>query len=226
MKAASFFALVVVFAVSLLICPGSQAQNTEAESNHAHSDSAQSTHEDGNPVQEVGEEGAGDDHQAEAAHDHATGHGAPGKRSGFIQFMGKFHPLAVHFPIALLLAAALSEVLAMVRKTPPVSDVTLYCLLLGAAGAVGAAALGWANALGASYDSTIGPFALLTLHRWIGTTTAVLGVITLVLAVRAQQTPEGKPVGIFRAALLVSSLFVSVAGHLGALLVYGMDYFS
>src|SRR5436190_1766763 len=64
-------------------------------------------------------------------------------------FAGVFHPAVVHFPIALLTVAALMEALAIVRarsvKSAAMSQTALTCLLLGAAGAVVAATLGWAN---------------------------------------------------------------------------------
>src|SRR3954467_7014562 len=65
-------------------------------------------------------------------------------------FAGVFHPAVVHFPIALLTVAALMETLAIVRgrsvKSAAISQTALTCLFLGAAGAVLAATLGWANA--------------------------------------------------------------------------------
>jgi len=44
------------------------------------------------------------------AHDHVQGHGEAEGISRFIRFAGRFHPVAVHFPIALVFAAALSEI--------------------------------------------------------------------------------------------------------------------
>src|SRR5947207_8254714 len=81
------------------------------------------------------------------------------------ELVGKLHILTIHFPIALLAAAALGESWsALRRRTAPLPAVQ-YCLYLGAAGAVASAALGW---LHASY-MTEEPERLLMLHRWIGT---------------------------------------------------------
>lgn len=46
------------------------------------------------------------------------------------------HPMLVHFPIALLLAAFLSEIIAFIGKRKFFNQASLYLLLLGTAGAV------------------------------------------------------------------------------------------
>jgi len=56
------------------------------------------------------------------------------------RFLGEVHPLVVHFPIALLLAAALAQLFVYGGK--PWEGAVRYCLYLGALGAVVAAGLG------------------------------------------------------------------------------------
>jgi uncharacterized membrane protein len=219
MKMSHTYLWAAVAVVFVLACGMPSQGQTATE----HADTPDAAHAEGAHEHGAGED-AGQDQESEG-HDHATDHGSPEKRSGFIHLMGKFHPLMVHFPIALLLAATLSEMVTVAKKGAAVSETTLYCLGLGALSAVAAASLGWANALGATYDATIGSVALLTLHRWVGTTTALLAIATLTLAVRARRQSEGSARG-YRAALIATSLFVGVSGHLGALLVYGLDYFS
>src|SRR5205807_10514277 len=58
-------------------------------------------------------------------------------------WLGKFHVSVIHFPIALLLAAAVGEFWSLWRRLPIPSAAVRFCVLLGAAAAVPAAALGW-----------------------------------------------------------------------------------
>ena len=87
------------------------------------------------------------------------------------RWLGKFHPMAVHFPIALLMAAAVAEALWLRTRHSWLTGVVRFCVVLGTLGAIGAA-LGWVNA---SFHT---PSQLLTTHRWLGTI-AVLWAIPL-----------------------------------------------
>lgn len=143
---------------------------------------------------------------------------ALGKR--LLQWLGRFHVLVIHFPIALLMAAAIAEVWWMWRGRHGMSPAVRYCVLLGAAGAIAAAALGWARApfVGSGAAQT------LFLHRWAGTAACVLAIAAAVASeydiLRAQRSR------LFRAALFASALFIGLAGHLGGTFVYGDRYFS
>jgi len=141
--------------------------------------------------------------------------------------LGRLHVVLVHFPIALLLAAAAGEVWsargarsrAAGRSAP--APAVHFCVVLGAAGAVAAAALGWLDAWGGAGAGMPTP---LDLHRWLGTATAGGAVLTAVLAARDGR--RGVRGGGFRAALLVTAGLVAVTGHLGGVLVFGDDFFT
>jgi uncharacterized membrane protein len=59
---------------------------------------------------------------------------------------GKFHPLIAHFPIALLVAAAVAEMVWLRTRQSWLTGVVRFCTLFGAAGAVLTACLGWLRA--------------------------------------------------------------------------------
>jgi uncharacterized membrane protein len=61
-------------------------------------------------------------------------------------------------------------------------------------------------------------------HRWLGTASAVLAVLTAVLAARDRRR-DARGVG-FRPALLVTAVLVAATGHFGGVLVYGDDFFT
>ena len=62
------------------------------------------------------------------------------------RFLGRLHPLVVHFPLALILLAAALEVLLVFRKGHRTSRTAVTCLVVGTAMAGIAAWFGWLNA--------------------------------------------------------------------------------
>jgi uncharacterized membrane protein/mono/diheme cytochrome c family protein len=138
-----------------------------------------------------------------------------------LDWLGNFHVVVVHFPIALLLAAAAGEAWFAWRRVRQPAPAIRFCVLLGAASAIVAAVLGWLHA--ASGHGASSP-VILAWHRWLGTAT---GAGAAGLAVLSQNDDRrGVRSAWFRLLLLVVALVVAVAGHFGGLLVYGEDYFN
>ena len=160
-----------------------------------------------------------------AAHDHATDHGEPEGFGRVIRYLGKFHPVIVHFPIALILTAAFAELLALGLKKQAYSEAAFFVLAVGAGGAAGAVGLGWAAGAFADYNVELGGIPLLGLHRWLGTSTGVIVLLTLALALRARKANTPQRIKAYRAALFTSAILVSVTGHFGAALIFGLDHF-
>lgn len=89
--------------------------------------------------------------------------------------MESVHPLVIHFPIALLLAALLLDALALVFKWPPLHRVALWNLLLGTLGAGLAVWTGTQAAGIAKHSMEI--HQVMELHRKLGIATLVLGLL-------------------------------------------------
>jgi uncharacterized membrane protein/mono/diheme cytochrome c family protein len=140
---------------------------------------------------------------------------------------GRLHVVVVHFPIALLIAAAVGEAWSARRARrrvvggAPLAPAVHYCVVLGAIGAVAAAALGWLDAWG---GAGVGMPATLRLHRWLGTTTVGVAVVAAVLSTRDER--RGVRSGWALLALLVAAVLVAATGHLGGTLVFGDDFFT
>jgi len=105
---------------------------------------------------------AGHDEQA-AGHDHVNDHDEPEGLARLVRFLGKFHSMAVHFPVALIITAALAEILALVFRSPFFRDAARYVIIVAALGAGVAAALGWATGAFARYPEEFSQ--AMTLHR-------------------------------------------------------------
>ncbi len=131
--------------------------------------------------------------------------------------LGRLHVVLVHFPIALLIAAAAREAWSAWRGRRSPDAAVHFCVMFGAVGAVASAALGWLHAWGGAGS---GMPAALSWHRWLGTAAAGSAVLTAVLAGRDARR------GVFRAALLATAVLVAAAGHFGGVLVYGDDFFT
>lgn len=138
--------------------------------------------------------------------------------SWILQFLGRLHPLAVHFPIGLLVVALFFESLTIGGKRQSLREGIRLMVFIGAIFAVLSAVLGW---LLSSQDDYSGELVLD--HRNIGIATAILAIITTLL-LRATQKGRLLNFLAYRIGLLVTVVFLSIAGHLGATLTHGEDY--
>lgn len=138
-----------------------------------------------------------------------------------LHWLGRLHVVVIHFPIALLLSAALAEAgCLLLRRREPWAPVHA-AVVLGAATAVCAAALGWLLA-DAGYG--IGSPQLLALHRWIGTTAAAWSVG--VAGLSEWDARRGRRGWVFRVTLWLGAAMIGAAAHFGGALVHGEDFFT
>ena len=141
-----------------------------------------------------------------------------------LRWIGRFHPVSTHFPVALMLVAVLAEGLAWWTGRASWQQTVRFLVIVAALSAVATASLGWINA---SFTNYVGQNAtILTWHRWLGTSTAVWAVICAALAM-LDECREGTPARQrLRGALLAGAALVSVTGFLGSALIYGLDHYA
>jgi len=142
--------------------------------------------------------------------------------SRVLAFAGKFHPVVVHFPIALLMLGALAEAMALSGRAWAAQAARL-CVPLGVAAAVLATVLGLLSA-------TFGGYATATIwtHRLLGILATVLGVVALALR-PAYEDPSSQAAtrrGLYRLGLLAAAALTGLAGHYGGVIVHGEDHFA
>lgn len=135
------------------------------------------------------------------------------------EFLGRMHPMLVHFPVSLLLVAAIMEVLTFRRFQSQLRTGINWLVFVGGAGAAVAGLCGWLLAWAGDYGGDTF-FA----HQWAGTATAVLGVIAALLLRGALRTNQPALIKSYQVVLLLSSVGVTVAGHYGGSLTHGQDY--
>ena len=193
----------------------------------------------GPQAQEAADHGTDHDHAApddaagplhEDAHDHGAlaggvdaGHahwGENGPRTAFERAMarlGVLHSVAVHFPIALLMAAALAQILTQAGLPGGNVQTVRFLVWTGALGGVAAGVLGWAHA----GPMTSGEDGVMFAHRVLGTTLAV-GLTGLVGLVEWSARRPGRIVGLLTPlAVYLAGLGAAINGFLGGSLAHG-----
>lgn len=135
-------------------------------------------------------------------------------------FLGKLHVLAVHLPIALLLFAALFELVGWRGAKPVWLHAARINFAFGALTALSAAGLGWLAAAGVNYPADLAE--IMTYHRWLGVSVATLSFAGLISLAAGSGRNWGKLV--YRLILFTMVIAVPVTAHFGGSLVYGADY--
>jgi uncharacterized membrane protein/cytochrome c553 len=135
--------------------------------------------------------------------------------------IGRLHPVVIHFPIALLVAAAVFETVSALRRRGA-SPAAMGCLAMGAAGAAAAAVAGWFNA---AYEHAGDVSSTLLVHRWTGIGAAVAAGLALLCAVPSMFSARAL-LAPYRGLVLAAAMLVGVAGHFGGNLTYGPGYWT
>jgi uncharacterized membrane protein len=137
-----------------------------------------------------------------------------------MSLIGKFHPLLVHFPIALVLAAAAGELMAIATLRHAWRTVAVANIRAGAAIGVVTAITGWLFASSPLVDAS----PSLEWHRWVGMAGAA-GAIGAALLSWRLCVPSRRPEVVYRLTLFITALLVAITGHLGGTLVWGARFF-
>ena len=138
-----------------------------------------------------------------------------------LHFLGKLHPVSVHFPIALIILAAFVDILALIRCRLIFGETARTLLAFGVAASIVTIPLGWANA--ATSEHT-GQEATVELHRWLGIAAAATSLAAFALGNVARSKSNRTVRASYMIVLLASAVGIAVVGHLGGALVYGDDY--
>jgi hypothetical protein len=136
------------------------------------------------------------------------------------RFLGRLHPIAVHFPVGLLLFAAFMELFTLNKFSSTLRPGIYMLVIAGAISALLSAFLGYFLSTDGEFDD------YLSIHQWLGISTAFLGIIVWQLQNRILVKNQTSLIKTYRITLFITAFGVMAAGHFGASLTHGDDYLS
>ena len=135
------------------------------------------------------------------------------------RFLGRLHPIAVHFPVSLLLFAALLELFTLKNFDAPSRTGIRLLLTAGSIAAIVSAAMGLLLVKEGGYE-----FQVSNIHQWAGIATAFFSAITWFVSNSIHKKDKKSWIKLYRVFLFISAIGVAIAGHFGASLTHGQDY--
>lgn len=136
-----------------------------------------------------------------------------GRPLSWQQWIGSFHFIFLHFPIALIIMTGISELLFVCFKRPLFDYASRFMIIAAAVFAIPTALLGLIYSYTSSYSGLLTDF--IWWHMWAGITTAILAVF---VAIVRQYLGLGK---LYYISLFILFLLVNLTGYLGAGMTFG-----
>lgn len=137
------------------------------------------------------------------------------------QFLGRLHPLVVHFPIGILFVGFFFECLSQIKGYKKLRVAVQPALLVGVVFAIVSVITGLYLSDEGGYDDE-----LLERHKTLGIVTAVFGVAVyaLRLAARAYFQDKARKRMFYFVLFVPLIILVSLTGHFGGSMTHGEDY--
>jgi uncharacterized membrane protein len=136
------------------------------------------------------------------------------ERGDWMQFIGRFHPLLVHFPIALFLLVPILEVVGRYARFGHLHLSVNFVLLLATLSAIIAVVFGWCLGRSGGYSGT-----LITQHMWGGILLAIVCWLCWLLSSVPLKSSVVYPI-----ALVVGAGLVAWTGYRGGQLSLGPNH--
>jgi len=111
---------------------------------------------------------------------------AEGTTTDWFSWIGSFHLITLHFPIALIVMAAIAELLFSITKKSLYESAAYFMVIMAAIITLPNAILGFLYSLPENYPGEMG--RLLTLHKVSGVLTALLAIFTAYVRVKDGRT--------------------------------------
>lgn len=133
----------------------------------------------------------------------------------FIYFLGRFHVLALHLPIGLVLTAIVLDFLAYRPRFQPLAVASTFLWSGAAITAIGTVILGYLHYLEGNFAGTTA-----IIHMLLGTSVAIGSTLVWIIRSRKIELPRAVEHGL--AAVLL--LLIVLTGHYGGNLTHGSNY--
>ena len=132
--------------------------------------------------------------------------------SDFILFLGRFHPVLVHLPVAFIILLGLLELRPLVSRLGNAEPFKRLVLWLAVPASALSVLCGWLLSQSDGYDE-----GLVSWHKWTGLAVAVVCLVALGLHIASQPKT-------YRLLILGLVALMMFASHNGGSLTHGSDY--
>ncbi len=141
---------------------------------------------------------------------------SPSLIDAWLNVLGAFHPLIVHFPIALAIVAALAMLWNWIWQHDGFGEFAFHCTWIAALASVFVAASGWFFA-----ESNASESNELFLHRWfgIGSSAGLIALAFMTSLVRSDSWPGLLKISRFASLLVAAG--IGITAHFGGEMVWG-----
>lgn len=136
-----------------------------------------------------------------------------GRPQTWMQWIGSFHFIFLHFPLALIAMTAVSELLFSWYRLPIFDYSSRFMLISAAILSVPTALLGLTYSYTATYSGLLADFVWW--HMWAGITTAVFAIIVAFLRESYGTTK------LYYTCLVLLFLLINITGFLGGGMTFG-----
>ena len=130
-----------------------------------------------------------------------------------IHEFGELHPAIVHFPIALIVTAAVAEALYMARRSQWLGEAARFMIAAGAWAAVPAVAAGFSEAWGRTFAGEVA--RAYSVHWVCGVVTAVLAFLAYGMGEGSRRSGQVWEQALYRVFLLIAAVGALVTGFFG-----------
>jgi len=140
-------------------------------------------------------------------------------------YVYRWHVALIHFPIALLIVAAVIELFSAVRprSARPLLVVSFLLVCIAAVVAILATWLGWQLA---AHTKHPGAEDVVEWHRRGGVVTSILAGLAVICGGVCLRRAAGRGIRwLYRLLLVLAAAAVIITAHWGGTLIYGDDYF-
>ena len=141
---------------------------------------------------------------------------SPSLLDAWLNVLGAFHPLIIHFPIALAMIAVLAMLWNWIWQHDGFGDFAFHCTWIAALASVFVSASGWFFA-----ESNSSASNELFLHRWfgIGSSAGLIALAFMTSLVRSDSWPGLLKISRFASLLVAAS--IGITAHFGGEMVWG-----
>lgn len=187
------------------------SDSTRQSAHSLNSDKHDNSNENSNHVHDL---------ESGSTHNHATDHG---DSTNIIAFLGKLHPVVVHFPIALVFMALIFVATRLVLRVEIFDQMAVITIYWAAIFALVAALLGLARSAGSTFPTTLESY--FEWHRLLGLISAGTTMITALVGYYWRKGGSSRRKVMFMILLVLNTIIIGITGHLGATLVFGPNYY-